>query len=268
MKVIDAFTYFNEAEMLEFRLRLLYPYVDQFIIVEANRTFSGKEKPFYYEENKDRFKWAADKIYNYKIDAKYIPWTSPPKEFDPKHPCWNIEHDQRNSIVLACNNPHLGLEDDDLLMMGDIDEIPLIDSIEWAKKNMRSLPAVCQQDFFYYDLRYLRQEEWCGTIFSSLRTAKSIGAQELRNRRNILPRMLNAGWHLSNFTSTHGIQEKIKAFSHQEFNTPEFLNEEHIMRCIFTGKDLFKRDVKTKEVPPEFFPVYFREKAKKYKWGI
>jgi Glycosyltransferase like family/Glycosyltransferase family 17 len=45
--VIDAFTYWNEAEMLAFRLRILAPVVDKFVIVESDRTFAGHEKPYY-----------------------------------------------------------------------------------------------------------------------------------------------------------------------------------------------------------------------------
>ena len=38
MKTVDAFTFFNELDVLEWRLQELYPAVDKFILVEATHT--------------------------------------------------------------------------------------------------------------------------------------------------------------------------------------------------------------------------------------
>ena len=42
--IIDAFSYFNEEELLELRLNYLGDLVDKFLIVEANITHQGKKK--------------------------------------------------------------------------------------------------------------------------------------------------------------------------------------------------------------------------------
>ena len=42
--LIDAFTYFNEKELVELRLKYLNSIVDYFIVIESNITFTGKEK--------------------------------------------------------------------------------------------------------------------------------------------------------------------------------------------------------------------------------
>jgi len=44
MKIYDSFTFFNEFELLEHRLRELYDHVDYFVLVEANRTFQDEPK--------------------------------------------------------------------------------------------------------------------------------------------------------------------------------------------------------------------------------
>ena len=44
IKLIDAFIFFNEVELLKFRLQYLSDVVDYFIIAESNRTFTGKNK--------------------------------------------------------------------------------------------------------------------------------------------------------------------------------------------------------------------------------
>ena len=37
MKVFDVFLFFNELDLLEVRLNLLYPFVDHFVINEATK---------------------------------------------------------------------------------------------------------------------------------------------------------------------------------------------------------------------------------------
>ena len=53
--IVDAFIFYNEFDLLEYRLHLLYKYVDQIIIVESTHTFVGNEKELYYKNNINRF---------------------------------------------------------------------------------------------------------------------------------------------------------------------------------------------------------------------
>ena len=62
MKIFDTFTFYNELDLLELRMEILGDVVDYFVINEANITFTGKEKPLYYFENRERFKKWEDKI--------------------------------------------------------------------------------------------------------------------------------------------------------------------------------------------------------------
>lgn len=44
IKIIDCFIFYNELELLKYRLDILYDIVDYFIIVESKYTHTGKEK--------------------------------------------------------------------------------------------------------------------------------------------------------------------------------------------------------------------------------
>ena len=48
--LIDAFTYFNEKELVELRLKYLDSIVDQFVVVESNVTFTGKKKKWNFPD--------------------------------------------------------------------------------------------------------------------------------------------------------------------------------------------------------------------------
>ena len=48
MKIIDCFIFYNELDLLTYRLNLLNNIVDYFIIVESKHTFVGKEKNLFF----------------------------------------------------------------------------------------------------------------------------------------------------------------------------------------------------------------------------
>ena len=52
MKLIDSFGFYNELEMLTYRLNILDHLVDMFVIVESRHTFSGQEKRCTFDEYK------------------------------------------------------------------------------------------------------------------------------------------------------------------------------------------------------------------------
>jgi beta-1,4-mannosyl-glycoprotein beta-1,4-N-acetylglucosaminyltransferase len=262
--LVDAVIFYDEHEMLEFRLKLLYAYVDKFVIVEGDKTHSGLDKPFFYEQNSSRYSWAADKIHYLKtyFDLDQLGFT---KSSDRayRNSCWRLENAQRTAIVDACAK----FADSDLLVFGDVDEIPSLEALCWAKKNIRQLPVVCRQYFFWYNLCHLRQESWYGTIFSSLGNVRDSGIQTLRNQRNTLTsRISDGGWHLSYFGGTQAIIRKLQAFAHQELNKPEFMDPEYIGHCRLSGQDLFDRGIQVSKVTSDFFPPYFKKAVPAHWW--
>jgi beta-1,4-mannosyl-glycoprotein beta-1,4-N-acetylglucosaminyltransferase len=52
---IDAFLLNTELDLLELRLNILDPVMDKFVIVESTVEFSGKPKPLYFADYKERF---------------------------------------------------------------------------------------------------------------------------------------------------------------------------------------------------------------------
>lgn len=254
--IIDSFIFNNELDILEFRLELLYNKVDKFIIVEADKNHIGEEKPLHFQENKDRFKWAEKKIHHYMFSPNVadLDLESKPKSYDPNHSYWKIENQQRNAILDIAEQ----FSDDSILIISDCDEIPSYEAIELAKGSS-IYPLACAQDLFYYNLTNLCNQDWRGSIFTTVGQAIAITPQGLRDQRNALPAITDGGWHLSWFGD---IKKKLSIQAHQELNTPEFNNEEHIKKCIKQKKDLFDRNIELIEVGSWFFPEYFNEKLK------
>lgn len=253
--IIDSFIFNDELDVLEFRLQLLWDKVNKFIIVESDKTFTGLDKPLYFQENKDRFKWAESKIHHYMFspNVEGLDLKSKPEEYDPSHDCWKVESQQRNAILDIAEQ----FSDDAMLIISDCDEIPSYEALDFA--NSSALPLACKQDLFYYNLTNLCNQDWRGSIFTTVGQAITVTPQGLRNMRNVLSAIADGGWHLSWFGD---VAKKLAAQSHQELNTPEFNNADHIKRCIVQKKDLFNRDIDFIEVGPWFFPEYFNKKLK------
>ena len=86
---VDAFLLNNELHILEMRLNILDPVMDQFVIVESTVEFSGRSKPLWYADNKERFSPWKDKIKHYVVND------TPDSGADR----WPREYHQRGAII-------------------------------------------------------------------------------------------------------------------------------------------------------------------------
>jgi beta-1,4-mannosyl-glycoprotein beta-1,4-N-acetylglucosaminyltransferase len=263
MKIIDCFTFFNELDLLEFRLKLLDPFVDHFVIAESNLTHAGKEKPYYYRDNAQRFAAWKNKILYLPLqqDAQGLLFETK-DHYDPAAASWKLENEQRNALRAAID---LGSRED-LFMVGDLDEIP--DPVKLRSLSHLSKPATCSQLFHYYFMNCQNMGEerwWKGTILARGGDFQEYSPQELRDKRHDWPAIKKAGWHFSYLGGLEKIRQKIHSFAHTEFNRAEYTNDENILRAMKEGKDLFNRPgVYYKFFSLYFYPRYLRDLMREY----
>lgn len=118
MRIIDCFPYFDEKELLELRINLLYEHVDKFIICDADRSYDGKPKPFTCKNVIDTLGLPKEKIQILEVNLpnNHInSWTSP---------SLLRERMQRNAAESL-------MEDDDIFIISNLDEIINPDFIEY-----------------------------------------------------------------------------------------------------------------------------------------
>ena len=257
MKIIDCLTFFNELDLLEFRLKLLNDHVDNFVIAESNLTHSGQPKPFYFEANKGRFEpWKEKIIYlPVKQNTEGLVFDNE-TSYNPQSAAWKLENGQRNALGEAASV----IADDDLILLSDLDEIP--DPALLGKINPANGPVALSMLFHYYFLNCQNignERWWNGTIASTGKQFKATTAQKLRDKRNELPVVKKAGWHFSYLGGLKKIKEMIRSFAHTEFNKEEFLDDKNILEAMEQGKDIFKRPgVHYRFVSPYYYPRYLR----------
>lgn len=244
--VFDCFTYLNEAELLDIRLHELDSIVDKFVLVEGIVTFTNKKKPLYFNRNKNRFKDFKEKIIHIVVGNS-------PNVSDP----WAIERFQFNAIKRGLINAKI----DDTILLSCVDEIPKKEKIyENIKK--KGINKVFLQKLSYYYLNLATGNNWEGTRMLQYKDLPE-DIYTLRHSKADL-KIKNGGWHFSYLGGPKRIQEKIRSYSHREYNTIEHSSLKNIENTIHNKKDLFKRELKFKCESYEHLPTYVINNLSKF----
>ena len=254
--LIDAFTYFNEKELVELRLKYLDSVVDYFVVIESNVTFTGRKKEWNFPDIlKNNLKEFSNKIQYHQLNIEpdkiknEESWIIDNIKGDD---FWRIENFQRNYIKTVCKN----FSDDDILIISDLDEIPSTKKLNFILNSdfKKIAPIALEQHLFHLDCNYLRLESWRGSIVTTMKVCNEFSPQKFRRLRNRISHFTDGGWSFSSFGGYERVKEKIESYAHSEHNNDKFKNPEHIAHCQQTGADLFHRKVQSRKVERNFFP--------------
>lgn len=202
-KVYDCFLFFNELDVLEIRLNELYDVVDHFVLVEAAETHKkGDLKPFYFEQEKERFKPFLDKIIHVKLEehiaCKAVWSTENPSQG------WEREYWQRDQIMRGLQDCH----PEDIILISDVDEIIPKSIVPQLSGIIKKHSCVGFRHHMYrWFLNRKMKYPWPGTVALSYKYLAEISPQKARglNRKKIP--MYYMGWH---FTSMGGFENMKK----------------------------------------------------------
>ncbi len=261
--------YFDEDLVLDIRLNTLFNKVDKFIIAEATKNHAGQDKKLNFKiENFLKFK---DKIHYLIIDDLPINVASPKKGWHENH---MRDQFQRNALERGYKE----FDDEDLIMISDIDEIPNPEKIKEFNSQNKYARFLQKNYQSKINLLNISENNWAGTKICKKKYLKS--PQWLRNMKikkktfwnffsNKLQLINDGGWHFSFLKDPDSIRNKIVSYSHQEYNKAEFTNINLIEKKILKGEDLFNRNIKYKKVNlDESFPNYIIKKKEKFKKWI
>ena len=222
-KTFDCFTLFNELDLLEIRFNILDPYVDYFVLAESRQTFSGKEKPLYYEENKKRFaKW------DHKIIHIVAPNIETPIAFERHYLCYDL---------LEAKVKELG-QPEDVAYFSDLDEV-------WKPQDVQDgIYNLTQLNYTYY-LNNRSSEVWEGTLATKVKNLTPNFNKIYRSaKQTVLP---DGGWHFQNLGGPDQIRKKLEAYDHTEFNL-DFIKEDVEYR-MENNEDYIGRPIDWKGIP-------------------
>lgn len=260
MKIYDCFIYSGEKDLLEIRLHELGDYVDIFVICEATTSFTNKE-----HEIKEIELPVNLQIYKHKI--RHIKVSDMPRDQDP----WINESYLRNSIKR-------GLQDadyNDLIILGDADEILRKEIVHGISEKIENSLFGFKLNLYYFHFDYRCIEgpeaECIWNLGARYNFIRDLDLHKLRyeTRAGIIETksISDAGWHFSYFLDRDGTINKIKNFSHQEYNKDEFLESINIEYIISEKKDLYGRsEFKWDIIMDKSLPdcIFRNEKYQKY----
>lgn len=221
MKVYDCFTFFNELDVLEIRLKELYNVVDRFVIAEADVTHSGNKKEYILEQNIERYRDYTDKILYLKVTGM------------PNNGSWARENYQRDCLTN-------GVQDagsDDIIIVSDIDEIPRAKAIEYIKKDsVTDCRYLLSHPIFYYKFNYIKISHLDQAnimvsrkkLFQNAQRERELSLSWNGGIRGKCTNMIHAGWHFSYLGDSINAVNKLKSFAHTEENVPEVANNYNI----------------------------------------
>ena len=253
-KIIDAFMFNNELDVLNFRLHELNDYVDKFVIYENSWTFSGNKKPLYFEENKEKFSKFSDKIFHIKSNTR-------------GKNNWKREYAQRYEVLLK-GVSSLDLSDRDIVSFCDLDEIidpklilnykqelpndaPLLICPHWFNVSWDCYLGSWQHHsiiFSYWAELKKRMNYWrgmqCGWKWDHPKFIEPIKKKEL------------SGWHVSWFMKPKDLIIKLQSFAHngEDWVTDILKDITIINKRINAGKDVTNNFDKKKFLHE--YPVY------------
>ena len=235
MKIFDCFMYFDEEIVLEVRLNMLNKYVDYFVIVESTYNHRGDKRRLLFNINKfEKFK---NKIIYLIYDEnpqniEKVLENDNPSEISKKYilNAAKRENGQRNYIFNALEKAN----NDDLILISDVDEIPNLEALDINKIDKKII--LFKQEMFYYKFNLkLPNLIWTGT--KACKKKNLVSPQWLRNikdRKYPFYRLdtlfsntkfidvkiiSNGGWHFSNIKTASEIEHKLKSYlHHREFD--------------------------------------------------
>ena len=235
--------YFDEDLILDLRLNILDKFVDYFVIVESIFTHRGEKRNLKFNINK--FKKFEDKIVYlvYDQEPSQIEKIVSKDTEDEKSRKYIMnalfrENAQRNFINGALNN----LDNEDVILVSDVDEIPNLKGINFKEKKSKII--LFKQDMLYYKFNLkLPNLAWTGTKACKKKYFKS--AQWLRNvkdrkypfyrvdtyfseKKYINCEFIeNGGWHFTNIKTANQIKQKLESYLHHiEFDKNPLSAEE------------------------------------------
>lgn len=197
--IVDCTLYNGEADLLRLRIDTLAGVAARFVVVEGAETFAGQRKvPGLLREPSLR---------PYLTRITYV--VAPLLPDAPS--AWHREAWQRNAILRGLHD----VPDSATVLIGDVDEIPDPASVGGEQ-------GVYELSHRAYDARNVRQAPWRGTIAALASEVRRLSPEGVRRMRLSLP-AIGGGWHFTHMGSVDRLAEKVRGFSHQEYNTPATL---------------------------------------------
>lgn len=249
--IYDICTYNGEKDLFDLRYNILKDYVDEFIVVEFDKTFSGKDKQPYFPQdfkNLDKVSWCVFTENHWKQYKELA--ESSPNTVGADH--WKTEFMMKESIKDAL----IHLKDDDIVFIGDCDEIW---NPELASGDTNGVIKLKLKVYAYY-LNNRSSEIFWGTIVGKYKNIKDKCLNHLRSRDYFRATEPELGWHFTSMAKD--LERKLTdSYTSDSYASPEIMS--NLQENIKNNKDFIGRNL-TFKTDESDWPTYLKDNREKY----
>ncbi len=262
MNIYDCFMYFDEDLLLDIRLNSLDKFVKKFVITEATYTHNGAKKKLNFDIKK--FKKFEDKIIYIVIDQQ------PKKILALSESDTKIQRGEKlilNGMArdyYQRENLSEGIKkanDDDLILISDLDEIPNLNKLEFKK--IKNNIIIFEQKMFYYKLNLFYEDfVWQGTKavlkknFNSPQWLRNIKGKKYprwrldtlfsQKKYSNLLFVKDGGWHFTCLRTAEELEKKLLNFAHHYEYEESGLKLDDIKKLITEKRVMYDHTVDQK----------------------
>jgi hypothetical protein len=254
--VIDCVTYNGEEDLWDLHYNVLKDHVDQFIVVEFDKTFSGQDKPVLFPV--ERYKHVKHVLSQEKDYEKYRELAeNSPNTVGASH--WKREFMQKESIKDALTH----LKDDDIVFIGDVDEIYDEHSVTAARASMLFFPfgvIKLKLRVYTYWLNNRSNEEFWGTTCIPYARIKNECLNHLRSDVSNRNRT-QVGWHFTSMGGPEALKKKLT----DSYTAESYATEAVLMgiTSAYGDKDFLGRNFEY-HIDESEWPQYLKDNKAKY----
>ena len=258
--------FYDEEVVLDVRLHELNKYVEKFVIAESTYSHNGKKRNLLFD---------IKKFLKFKDKIKYIVVDKQPDDIDDLAD--TDTEDKRNSklIMNAVKRENyqrncikeglLNINDNDLIMVSDVDEIPNLENVDFG--SIKNKLIFFEQKNFYYKFNlYIDNLEWYGSKGCKFKNLESpqwlrnikgkkysflrLDTLFSKNKYQNIKLIEDGGWHFSYLKNAKGIEEKLKSYLHHREYDMEPLGIDRINQMIKSNMPVY--NLKTDKLKSKF----------------
>ena len=232
-KIVDCFFFYDEIEILQFRLKELDPYVSYFIVIEGKVDYRNNTKKINFDLENTLFDEYREKIIHLvydKFDKSSLKQIYETLKYEKKLLSFDESEINKFDILdyalysLREKILSLDLQFEDLILVSDVDEIPDLSNTETLSHNIKFDSLIFRQTNFVWSTKFIDTHPHLGTcVFDKsklITDPKSFLHQyEWKMRKLHFPSIiLNNGYHFAHFYDYEKTLNKLNLLYDQNEN--------------------------------------------------
>jgi GT2 family glycosyltransferase/predicted O-methyltransferase YrrM len=254
IKLFDFCIFNNEHEILELRLNYMSSFIDKFYVCEIDITHQSKQSEFYSYEFIKNSNIAKKLIEENRLIFVRL-------HMEPSDEYFAVE---KNHRIKFSNWVKENIKDEFVGILSDCDEI-ISKDIELYLDKIKNVTRLELKMFYFTADNHSFLHPWDFLVKSF--HSDNLLEYDFQSMRDMgsINKINNIGWHFSCFGGINQVIDKIKSFSHIEYNNSNNTKIDIITNRIINRKDYLGRD----EYPcikynvedyPEYLMKFLKEK--------